>query len=391
MLHETLLRRCLLALCLITLSWASPLAAHQPLEMTLEGQASDRMVQFQVTLGVDAARTLLEATGYSEQEVSEATREISPDYTVAHGPGLATHLLQLRCNGETVAPSRLISKSGGLEIYFMLEYPCENPQNLAGYVSLYEAIPGLRQGVMTFYGGPDDILRASVVSAQKPDFTVSLPPRVAGTAVPAAEDSVASDTGPPAAPTESRPSNRFAFGEFFVLGIEHILIGIDHLLFLAALLLGVRNLKSMLVIISCFTVAHSITLALAALNLVNIPSTVVEPLIAASIIFVGVDTLVRKEHPQDRMWLAAAFGLIHGFGFASVLREIGLGNSPEVLVSCLLAFNLGVEAGQVMVAALVLPILMWARRQELWTRRGIPAVTCIIIAVSSYWVVERLA
>ncbi|MBC8094714.1 MAG: HupE/UreJ family protein, partial [Akkermansiaceae bacterium] len=126
-------------------------------------------------------------------------------------------------------------------------------------------------------------------------------------------------------PATSRPTiPRPAFLEFLKLGIEHILIGFDHLLFLCALLIGVRQIKPMLWIITCFTLAHSVTLALSALNIVMLSSRLVEPLIALSIIVVAVENIFRKEATTDRYWMAGGFGLIHGFGFASVLRDTGL-------------------------------------------------------------------
>ncbi len=116
------------------------------------------------------------------------------------------------------------------------------------------------------------------------------------------------------------------FWGFLQLGIAHIWTGYDHLLFLAGLLIVCRRVRTIVGIISSFTVAHSITLGLAATNTVNLPSRVVEPLIAASIFYVGVENLIRRgAEPNGRWAVAFAFGLVHGFGFATVLRELGFG------------------------------------------------------------------
>src|SRR5262245_37142119 len=149
---------------------------------------------------------------------------------------------------------------------------------------------------------------------------------------------------------------RFGIGQFFFLGISHILGGYDHLLFLAALLLGVRRLRSVITIVTAFTVAHSLTLSLATLGLVRIPAMVVEPLIAASIVFVGVENLYRGQ--VDSRWkLTFVFGLVHGFGFASALRELGIGTAGTTIAVPLGLFNAGVEVGQIAVAMVLWPVV----------------------------------
>jgi hypothetical protein len=103
----------------------------------------------------------------------------------------------------------------------------------------------------------------------------------------------------------------------------------------------------MALVITCFTLAHSVTLGLAALDFVTLSPRLVEPLIAASIVFVGVENLLRRDDPRGRWALTLAFGLIHGFGFAGVLKDAGLGSSGAALLVPLFSFNLGVELGQV--------------------------------------------
>ena len=143
-------------------------------------------------------------------------------------------------------------------------------------------------------------------------------------------------------------ARRQAAGEFFGLGLRHILGGYDHLLFLVALLLGVRRLRSVVTTVTAFTLAHSVTLSLAVLGLVAAPPAIVEPLIAASIVFVGIENLVRD--PGASRWkLTFAFGLVHGFGFAGALRDLGIGTDGAGVALPLACFNVGVEAGQIAV------------------------------------------
>ena len=139
--------------------------------------------------------------------------------------------------------------------------------------------------------------------------------------------------------------------KFTASGTHHILIGPDHLLFLIGLLLLGGSIRHLAVVVSAFTLAHSITLSLAALNIVDPPSSVIEPAIALSIVFIGVDNLLVRGERDLRAWIAFAFGFVHGFGFAGVLNEMGL--ESQALIWSLLSFNLGVEIGQLLVVVVV--------------------------------------
>jgi hydrogenase/urease accessory protein HupE len=177
---------------------------------------------------------------------------------------------------------------------------------------------------------------------------------------------------------------------FLALGVKHILTGYDHLLFLLALLVVTRSFVSSVKIITCFTIAHSITLAMATFNVVVLPSRCVEPLIAGSIIYVSVENLARRGEPKGRWLLTFGFGLVHGLGFASVLREMGLGERPGGVLMPLFSFNLGVELGQLMVAGVVLSVLWKLRSKPLFTARLAPACSVAVAGFGSYWLLERL-
>lgn len=179
-------------------------------------------------------------------------------------------------------------------------------------------------------------------------------------------------------------------GDFFKLGVEHIWMGYDHLLFLFGLLVVARTFRSVLVIISCFTLAHSITLAVATLGWVWLPPAFVEPAIAASIVFVGVENLaLRGREPEWRGAMTFLFGLVHGFGFASVLRDLGVGSSGTAIAGPLVWFNLGVEAGQIGVAALALPLIAFAFRSETMRLRGGVVASILVSLAGLYWLAER--
>ena len=175
-------------------------------------------------------------------------------------------------------------------------------------------------------------------------------------------------------------------GSFFPLGIEHILTGYDHLLFLLALMLRGGGLWSLLKIITAFTVAHSITLALAALDVIVLPSVLVESVIALSIAYVALENLLPRYAVSRRWAVSFLFGLVHGFGFSSVLREIGL--PKENLLLSLLNFNLGVEAGQLTVVLLAVPILMRLKAKS-WEPRMVATISGVIFAVGLVLFVDR--
>jgi hydrogenase/urease accessory protein HupE len=179
-------------------------------------------------------------------------------------------------------------------------------------------------------------------------------------------------------------------GRFLLLGVEHILTGYDHLLFLAGILVMLRRWRDVVQTITAFTVAHSITLALATTGLLLIPGHIVEPLIAASIVYVGIENLVRGVQ-RSRWKLTFGFGLVHGLGFATVLRDLGFGaNGQGAIAIPLASFNAGVEIGQMTVAALLVPVFWWLGARPT-SRVGFAAAwSVMVIAAGSYWLVERI-
>ena len=177
--------------------------------------------------------------------------------------------------------------------------------------------------------------------------------------------------------------------KFVPSGVEHILIGPDHLLFLLGLLLLGGSIRQLAMIVSAFTVAHSITLSLAALNVVNPPARIIEPAIALSIIYVGADNLMVRDGRDVRAWIAFGFGFIHGFGFANVLREMDL---PRTALGwSLFSFNLGVEIGQLAVVLVVASALAALRaRSEVLGRRLAVVGSVVVILAGAFWFVQRV-
>ncbi|MCS6899392.1 MAG: HupE/UreJ family protein [Myxococcales bacterium] len=189
------------------------------------------------------------------------------------------------------------------------------------------------------------------------------------------------------APTTPRKAERTTPGALFLLGVEHILTGYDHLIFLLGLVLVGGRLRSMVAVVTAFTVAHSLTLALAAWGLWSLAARLVEPAIALSIAYVGVENFFVKD-AEGRWRITFPFGLIHGFGFAGALTEIQL--PQQQLAPALLLFNLGVEVGQLAAMVPMLGVLALLHRSSWFLRHGVRLLSAGIVAAGLIWFVVRV-
>lgn len=190
--------------------------------------------------------------------------------------------------------------------------------------------------------------------------------------------------------TGTRQGRLAVFRRFIAAGVHHIAIGPDHILFVIGLLLPGGSVRRLLAIVTAFTIGHSVTLALATLSIVDPPARVVEPLIALSIVFVGADNLWVGTRDRDvRSWVALVFGLVHGFGFASVLRDMRL--PAGALGVSLFAFNLGVEVGQAVIVVVVASALTRLRhRWPVAATRVAQVGSALVLVAGAWWFVERV-
>jgi hydrogenase/urease accessory protein HupE len=175
------------------------------------------------------------------------------------------------------------------------------------------------------------------------------------------------------------------------LGFTHILpYGLDHVLFVLGVFLLSARLRTVLWQVSAFTAAHSLTLALTIYGVIAVPPSIVEPLIAISIAYIAIENVLLSELKARRLVLVFAFGLLHGMGFAGVLREIGLPRSQ--FLTALLTFNVGVEAGQLAVIAAAFLMVGWHCRERAWYRgRVVVPASMSIACTAMYWTVQRVA
>ncbi len=194
--------------------------------------------------------------------------------------------------------------------------------------------------------------------------------------------------GPADVATASGAARFETAGRYLALGFWHIVPeGLDHILFVLGLFLLSAHWRPLLWQVSAFTLAHTLTLALSTYGLVSLPSRVVEPLIAVSIAYVAIENLWLRELKPWRPALVFAFGLLHGLGFAGVLGELGLPENERL--AALLAFNVGVELGQLAVLVGAFAVVGWWREREWYRRRVVVPASLVIAGMGLWWAVTR--
>lgn len=295
----------------------------------------------------------------SSEEISAAQKPLE---------NLAKNLLELSLDSK---PLSLVETKFGVDensnFRFELKFAPASGVFLKAVSKWIDVLPSGHRQFVSFQEGNGKEFTEDLLDAANNIFTVNLS----------------------SAPAQVAATKPHSFGEFFLLGVHHIWTGYDHLLFLFALLIVCDSFGSIAKIVTCFTLAHSLTLALATLNIVQIKSSITEPAIAASIVYVGLENIFRHGHPKGRWLLTFAFGLVHGFGFASVLREMDIAKAGSVVVP-LVSFNLGVEVGQIAVAAVILPLLWRLKKTPSFGPRWIPACSVLVSAAGAYWFIERV-
>jgi hydrogenase/urease accessory protein HupE len=357
---------------LFVFSVARTAAAHDPFELTTVGRLTPTELTLVTTSTRGCALALTDprrprGASFAPEELPRLT----PSLEVA-----GRNLFELTQHGVRILPLSVKAElTVEQELQLTVVYPAPNAgplQVLARHVQTL-GIDYANAFTLT-QERPAAVLGAAVFTSDAAQLSVDVLDRVAPSATP---------------PLGSSGKAHISFGRTFVLGIEHILAGYDHLLFLAGLLIACRRARAMAAIVTAFTLAHSITLALAALDVVSFPASLVEPLIAASIVLVGVENLLLKHAPPARTALCFGFGLVHGFGFAGALRELGLGQNGAPIALPLLGFNLGVEAGQLLVVAVLLPLLLCLRKSPALSRIALPAASLAVAVAGAWWLVDR--
>lgn len=341
--------------------------AHAPGLSSLDVAVSPVRLDVRATFALQDIEAFAPMDSDLDAEVSDSERE-------AAKPGIAELLagqLRISVDGAEIAPAEpgQVEFDGRNNARVEFRYAGAPQQRLLVQSAFLARLPEGHQQYLTVRDAGGKTLAEKMLLKQDDSLSLSL----AG----AADEQ------------SSAPSAFQTFGDFFKLGIEHIVTGYDHLLFLLALLAVTHGFWPALKIITFFTLAHSLTLALAGLNWVDLPGSFVEPFIAATIIYVGVENLIRGEHPKGRHWLTFGFGLIHGFGFAGVLREMEISTGDTGILLPLLSFNLGIESGQIAIAAMVLPMIWWLNNKAEIAEKFLKGCSLTVSLMGAYWLLER--
>jgi hydrogenase/urease accessory protein HupE len=350
-------------ICLLILVVAvcvSGVFAHNPMSSWAVARIYSDRVELDAEVSAESAWTLLGG----DPNVAPNVRGRLPELKE-----LAPQIYRILSGGVELAPQSAeieVREEDG--VGFLLVYSKPAGEKLRFDADFLRKLPAGHRTTLTLKDADEKVLRTQILTSANNFLEMPV-------------------VGSPSAATADQPSS---FWSFLKLGLEHILTGYDHLLFLFGLLLACRRFSTAVRIITCFTLAHSLTLGLAALNVVSLPGLIVEPLIAASIVFVGIENIVRRDEPRWRWALTFVLGLVHGFGFAGALKEAGLGSNGPALLVPLFSFNFGVELGQVAVAALLLPILWKLSGNSVFEKYGRTALSAAIALAGLYWFVTRL-
>ena len=375
------------ALAWLLVSPSQTAFAHSPFDCSARVIVRADSAEVMLTVGRTLGENFLATAG-------GRPGQLAAGHPFALNPGSATNFFTTTADGKILTPREADVITDGVEFQFHFEYALAPAKSLGVAAHFIPALNAPRAAPLVLTDEIGNLLASAVLSPGKTGTEFALPeklfPQRAGEAPMAgtATNQPVETITLAAVATKPAPT----FGEFLKLGIGHILNveAFDHLLFLTALLLGCRKLKPMLLVITGFTLAHSLTLALAALNLATISSRIIEPAIAASIIFVAAENFRRSEKSWPRYALTCGFGLIHGFGFASALRESGLAGTGMEIARPLLAFNLGVEIGQLTVVAIFLPLLLGLERWPWFARNGTRVISALVILVAAFWLWQRV-
>ena len=364
---------------------AQNVSAHSPFDASSRVIVHADAAEVSVTVGTALGEKFLRAAQLTPGQLPNG-------HPFALNPELVTNFFATSADGNILPPRAGDVITDGVEYEFHFDYALAPAKNLRLESKFLPALNGSRTASLVLTDENGNILGSAILTPGKEVAEFALP---APSTPSVASDRLKVEGSEPATrnlqPATNTPTP--ALWEFLQLGIGHILNvkAFDHLLFLLALLLGCRKLKPMLLVVTGFTVAHSLTLTLAALDIVNLSPRIVEPVIALSIIFVAAENFRHTEKSWHRYALTCGFGLIHGFGFASALRASGLAGTGTEIAMPLLAFNGGVEIGQLTVAAVVLPLLLALHRWPWFARHGARVISALVILVAACWLWQRLA
>ena len=298
--------------------------------------------------------------------IAETAGEVNPVALAVMAPAILSYVgehVAVLAGGQRCGPGQATARAADTHVLITMAWTCQPDGELRYRVTLFQDVDSGARHLAVIATENDE--RQLAIDKNAPEIALS------GEAAPVWQ----------------------IFGRFVAAGIEHIFLGYDHIAFLLAIILWGRRLWPLIKVVTAFTVAHSLTLTLAVLDVVRLPSSLVEPLIAATIVYVAAENFFVRD--ISKRWRATfVLGLVHGFGFASALREYGL--PDRALIPALAAFNIGVEIGQVAIVSLIFPLLLLSDRIGVAADSKperhadlVYACSAVILLLGLYWLIER--
>jgi len=361
-----------LLLCLSFFSlWARSAFAYSPALSLVEVRLHPNHLELTIGLDLESAWLAMGESTKSAPDVAGSIPRLEKD---------AAKFCQLSAGGQVLVPRETSvdfrPTEGNVLLHVLFARPSAWP--LRFEATYLKRLPDYHETRLIVRNEANKTVGVEMLTAVKPSIELPLPSTTSTSPQPSNTPALN------AASAQLPPQPSASFWGLVKRGLKYMLTSYHHIVFLLALLVVCRRFSSMVAIIIAFTVGYSLTLALATFGVVTAPSKVTEPLMAATLAFVGLENLLRRGEPKARWLPTFAFGLIHGFGFASVLRQARLNAATSSLTRSILPFNLGVELGQLVVLAILVLALWKLRSRPSLMRYGVHAISILALLLGGY-------
>jgi len=367
----------LAALCFAA---AGVVHAHDPLQSWTSVSLKTDGIEVETTMAAFAAQSLLENGLRRPPLVYDNFENYQPELEQA-----APNLFELTAAGQKLVPiAASVEMTEEYDIIFHVAYPPPGSGPWRVKVNFLDRMP---EGFVSSIFVEDNAHKSLAWDDLSVDHTFVDVPSLSGPATsaqPAIAPVANATLAPPNLPKSVTPS-----WKFIGLGAKNLALGFGHLAFLCGLLVACRKIRPAVAVMACFALGHSISLVLAAVSPVARSSRLVETLVAASVVYVGIENLIRRDAPKGRWGTAFAFGLIHGLMFAQALKAAA-GAGVSVSVPAAVSFNLGIELGQIAVAVPFLFVLWKILSSPASARTGSIVVSSVISVLGASWLVQRI-
>jgi len=345
--------------------------AYSPALSLVEARLHPDRLELTIGLDLESAWLAMGESTKSAPNVADSIPRLKKD---------SAKFCQLSVGGQVLVPRETSvdfrPTEGNVLLHVLFARPSAWPLHFEA--TYLKRLPDYHETRLIVRDEANKTVRVEMLTAVKPSVELALPSATSTSPQPP------NTPAPNAASAHLPPQPSASFWGLVKRGLKSMLTSYQHTVFLLALLVVCRRFSSIVAIIIAFTVGYSLTLALATLGMVTAPSKVTESLIAATLALVGLENLLRREEPKARWLPTFAFGLIHGFGFASVLRQAQLDTAASSLTRSILPFNLGVELGQLVVLAILVLALWKLRSRPSLMRYGVPAISILALLLGGY-------